>query len=513
MDMISSLLQQCLSDTTEQRPEVLHEASLPDQIMLVPTATQAEQWRTFSRWAAAQLAIDPKQRIGLLIPELADSLDAIRIHLARHLHPDQFVCITGEHPPSHPSIEVFSYIDDETSRYDTLWLTEAGLGTWAPLDGRTGILSSTLETVLSFDQRNAATNAKCVATISEWLLTRAPTLILSWQTNTRTPDQPSPLLTPASVSQQHLPIIEAPMPPRQPIGDLNTSETGPTKLSSRALTLQSLCPFRAYAELQLGLRPPAPTPEPFSLCALTRGQIIHAVLANFWRITQTQDALKTMKKIRLTETLRDLCAQSLEDLDAQRGQPLLGPTKDREVDVCVEQLLQPWLELESTREPFQVQHIEFSTQVEVANQNIPIRIDRIDESADGRLLIMDYKTGSVSAHNWMTERLGDAQMPLYALSTQAPIAALAYGVIRPNEHIFSGLQDVAGRLPGIRMRSLGALKDRPEVTWQSLKAQWRTQLEQVAEAYLRSDAYVDPREPGQTCRTCHLHALCRINCS
>jgi ATP-dependent helicase/nuclease subunit B len=138
------------------------------------------------------------------------------------------------------------------------------------------------------------------------------------------------------------------------------------------------------------------------------------------------------------------------------------------------------------------------------------KIDRLDRLPDGRLMLIDYKTGRTSRTAWLPEpRIVDPQLPAYAVSMPSAPAAITFARIRPDDLRFDGVADgdpgAAGVIPladaGPRYREVGS--------WQALLSGWRGRLDALAGDFLAGHAAVDPRD-ADACATCHLHAICRV---
>ena len=136
-------------------------------------------------------------------------------------------------------------------------------------------------------------------------------------------------------------------------------------------------------------------------------------------------------------------------------------------------------------------------------------------------MLIDYKTGgTVGSGQWFPdERLREVQLPAYALSLSHPPDAIAFAKLRPAQLKLDGVrrenddehQDPSA-IDGIRI--LGQIKGNHALKsierWPELLEQWQQQLDALGQDFLAGKAEVDPRD-AQTCRYCHLHALCRIH--
>lgn len=133
-----------------------------------------------------------------------------------------------------------------------------------------------------------------------------------------------------------------------------------------------------------------------------------------------------------------------------------------------------------------------------------LRVDRVDELADGRCVIIDYKTGVVSKNDWETDNPNDPQLPLYAVTSAQEVAAIAFASLKRGKLGFVGQGDVNPDsddcLPGIKQDA--------DIAWQDRLDAWEQLLIQLANDFRQGKAIVDPTV--MACRYCDLHSLCRI---
>ena len=158
------------------------------------------------------------------------------------------------------------------------------------------------------------------------------------------------------------------------------------------------------------------------------------------------------------------------------------------------------MSVERNRSEFKVIATEEWQTILFQDIELHLRVDRIDELADGRCVIIDYKTGAVSKNDWESDNPNDPQLPLYAVTSEKEIAAIAFGSLKRGKPGFFGQADGDAILPGI--------KQDMDLPWQQRLLQWEQVLIQLANAFRQGKAIVEPTYIA--CRQCDLHALCRI---
>ncbi len=143
-------------------------------------------------------------------------------------------------------------------------------------------------------------------------------------------------------------------------------------------------------------------------------------------------------------------------------------------------------------------------EVAVGPLRLKLRIDRIDATDAGDVLI-DYKTGTASHKDWLTERPDEPQLPLYAMITDAPLAAIAFARIRPGKEM--GLDGYADA-PTASCPSPPRFPSRPST---SRSPSGAASSPNLAEDFHAGDARVAPKSYPKTCQHCAQRLLCRLN--
>ena len=274
---------------------------------------------------------------------------------------------------------------------------------------------------------------------------------------------------------------------------------------------QAACPFRALVKHRL--RPTSPATAVMGFSSAERGALLHEALFQFWREVDSQQQLNLLSDDALHATLDSAVQAALQDLQAtceRRGFSLrerVGPACwDLEKKYC-RQVLLPWLHLEQKREgPFRVAEAEQAHRLRLGELELSLRPDRVDELADGRRMVIDYKTHAPARSQWMGARPGEPQLPLYALLDNK-IEGIAFASMTEQPPQFVGLGEALG-LTGQNEKPLQAQTKGVAEQWQELVEAWRSSLTALANDFIAGNARVDP--VSGACRYCNLSSVCRV---
>lgn len=257
---------------------------------------------------------------------------------------------------------------------------------------------------------------------------------------------------------------------------------------ARVLSLQAVCPARAFIEARLRateLRQPSRPLDP-----LTRGNLLHKLLERLYRHEECRHGLAVVPTSRLSalfagliDGVLDSCLpgsdaflRRLRELERERLWGQLTALAMRE---------QEWGE-------FTVE-TETPRSLNIGPLALQLRLDRLDSFAGGAQLVIDYKTGEFKSRDWQGERLAECQLPLYAVTTGSrgvavlqftPSGVLVYGVGDP----VLGLDCL--KTPEKFFRE-------PDLDWAGVVVRWRNQLEQLAAEFAAGDFRIDPAAPKQ----------------
>tara|TARA_A100001015_G_scaffold275664_1_gene333134 strand:- start:1471 stop:2460 length:990 start_codon:yes stop_codon:yes gene_type:complete len=322
------------------------------------------------------------------------------------------------------------------------------------------------------------------------------------------PQQVSPLL-------KHLPITDKQAVPAaqqqktKTIAQVNTPTTLKIKRTesihggTRILELQAQCPFKAFGLIRLRLntvQPPSSGINP-----RLKGIILHETLAKIWDTLQTQKQLMAQSDDQLENIITERLSLTLNQMAKQY--PLtLTPTRCNLEIKRLKPILTQWLNNEKQRPSFRVIAIEKAHEQTIGPLTIKARIDRIDELDDGKSLLIDYKTGSVSKLQWLDDKQFSAQLPCYTQHYQTT-TGIAFASIQQQKQQWVGISDKNLEIPGIS--TVEDCKHEQHDNWQCLGQHWQHTLTQLATNFFNGDIAINPRSK-LACQTCDLQSVCRI---
>lgn len=261
------------------------------------------------------------------------------------------------------------------------------------------------------------------------------------------------------------------------------------------LKAQAICPAWAFYQYRLWARA---LKQPVNgLEASERGTLVHGVLEHFW-----QDRGLAELQAMSSQVIHDLVLQAadnaLADFSAQRDEPLAPAFVALERERLTK-LVMAWLvEVELNRpQSFYVTAREQEQTLTIEGVEIRLVVDRIDMLEDGRLVLMDYKTGLKTDYtNWADSRITEPQLPIYAAFALSnnEVAAVCFARVRVEEHGFSGIAADADVVQGAKVldekkgREIFPQEQFPD--WRSLLIHWKTSIEAIVRELKAGEAAV-----------------------
>ena len=296
---------------------------------------------------------------------------------------------------------------------------------------------------------------------------------------------------------------------RMPVLD-QTAET--VRGGARVIGNYADCSFRAQAVHRLAA---VNLEIPHNgLDARERGILVHGMLAEVWNRLGSKKGLDSISPEALATVLAESANKTVRTIHPDRLVTLSAAFLQIEAQRLA-RLAAEWLEQERKRKDFSVIAIEDRHSIRIGGLALQVQLDRVDESADGQRLIIDYKTGNVTANSMRGERPTEPQLPLYLVTAEPEAVAIAFARIRPGNMCFAGYQRDKELLPGAQVckdpdgHESGSAND-SHTLWQQQTAIWHNDLTGLAAGFVAGKADVDPRQYPHTCRHCDLQAFCRI---
>ncbi len=395
---------------------------------------------------------------------------------------------TDFQPETKPApIQVLGVLEAAGSAFDAMWVMGMHDGVWPTPARPNPFIPFAIHREYNLPHSTAQREYEFASQATQRLLQSAAELVFSYPRMDGDQELgPSPLITP---------FLEQPFQYAKPetlrgaIFDARRLEEFVDKQAppvdaaevqrggSRLLKLQAACPFRAYAEIRLQAseeEEPAPGLDP-----MERGVILHK-------------ALQYMPDMTVEEAVnRALTEDGMKQPDS--------PGFWRVERARLEDLLHEWLQFD--KQPRKVFAREYEQTIEVGGLKLKTRIDRIDKTADGKTVLLDYKTTAKSPSACQPPRPDEPQLPLYAITLPEAPDAVAFAQVKKGEMKFSGFANE----PGV----LGNIKPGKEKEWKAQISDWRTELEWLATNFREGHAEVDPKNDN-TCDECPIMPMCRI---
>lgn len=219
-----------------------------------------------------------------------------------------------------------------------------------------------------------------------------------------------------------------------------------------------------------------------------RGVFLHRAIELVWRLLPDQEALKSAyAQDRAADLLEQAINQAADECLQDYGAVLRSLETGRATKV-----LDAWLQSELSRTPFRVRDVEQNYQWSHGPLQLSLRLDRIDELHDGRLAVVDYKSGDGNIDprsDWMRPRPVGLQLPFYAavLAEEShAVAALVLARLHARDVQVKGLVDGEYGFDG-----LATLDDWPAFagySWERLMNEWRDAIQGLAGEYAAGKA-------------------------
>jgi exodeoxyribonuclease-5 len=265
---------------------------------------------------------------------------------------------------------------------------------------------------------------------------------------------------------------------------LDTSTSDTLRDAVSMLNFQSACPLAAYLVFRLRARMQS-APTPFHDNRL-RGNLVHSTLEALYK-----PYLGTGNKPPASAI--DVA------IDIAFNEPAAGklnlPAVIDAEKLLVRRTVAHWLDFESNLETGDLLALEWRADFRLLDMGIQVRIDRVNQMPDGRVILSDYKTGAPkSPASWGQDRLGDVQLPFYATilnkSDQFKPAGICIMTANVHEPAITGLADdeySAGfKVSGFEHKPSTLAKGL--LSWEGALNHWETGINSLVNEFLQGDA-------------------------
>ncbi|WP_319379896.1 PD-(D/E)XK nuclease family protein [Thiomicrorhabdus sp.] len=400
-------------------------------------------------------------------------------------------------------IQIMGMLEAGGQHFDALWMLGLHHEAWPRAASPNPFLPMGLQRDFRLPRCDAQRELNYALTLSERLAASTEEVVFSypqWQGDAQL--LPSPLL------KNWQPLAELPLADTPSLGVLNRRSRrfasewvedvrgGELPIGSQApggsgiLQAQSQCPLMAYIDYRLGAKYGLLDVEE-NLGQTNQGILLHRVMELFWQQTVDLKGLRALSDADLQQRLQTLIAEAFKEFQEVQSEVLLELERSRVFELCL-----AWLEIERERENFRVIQTEARHELEIGGLIFKVIVDRIDE-ADGKAVIIDYKTGRASINGLLQDEIQAPQLAVYlfAVPPELPVTAIGYALLHSDDGVrFNALADDGSALPSSRSVLLfSRLAEKEggeffEVRWDDFLASLRTQVEVLANGIRQGDA-------------------------
>jgi ATP-dependent helicase/nuclease subunit B len=292
-----------------------------------------------------------------------------------------------------------------------------------------------------------------------------------------------------------------------PAADAKSRISGGTGL----LKAQAACPFSAFAAHRL--RAKALERPESGLNARDRGSLVHHSLELFWKDIRSLDALKKLSEDELSAAVSKAVGAAVSAMAEKHPRAFTHRFTQLEKE-RLNQLVTAFLSVDARRSSFTVIGQEEKLVCTIAGIELKTYADRIDRLDDGRLVIVDYKTGEPKVADWFTDRIAEPQLPLYSVVKEneaaGVVAGVVFGQVKKGRVQYLGVAADEQLIPGARGPETSRSVMEHFKSLDEVIHLWKGKIELLADEVRQGVAAVSPVSVHTSCLYCDLGPMCRI---
>ncbi len=411
-----------------------------------------------------------------------------------------------------PRLQVMGMLEASASPLDAMWVMGMNDHIWPPVARPNALISANLQRANFTPNASSEVQDAFAQAIHQRLIKSARQVIFS-SANQEGDRQlrPSPLmqaialvkvddLLADTLAEQLAKSVPSQVEekPWQWIDDHQApavEEGGHVSGGTGLLKAQAICPAWAFYQYRLHAKA---LKEPVDgLDVMDRGNLVHQVLEAFWD-GRDSEYLQNLSADDMRVTLENAADKVLALFNQAHDEAFSAVFIQLEKERLVK-LVTVWLvDVEKARPMgFTVQAVERKQTIPIENILITLAVDRVDKLEDGRLLVMDYKTGNrIDFKNWAQANITEPQLPIYAafLMGDAEVAAVCFAKVLSDKAGFAGIAASEDVIKGplllndTKARKLFDEANFPD--WSSVIAHWKTSIIATAQSIKAGDAAV-----------------------
>ena len=411
--------------------------------------------------------------------------------------------------------QIMGVLEAAGHHFDHLWICGMARESWPVAAKPNPFIPLELQRRVGMAKSSAAHMLAQAARQTDRLLTSADAIVASWPQQLEGEAQwPSPLLGAGMNNAKATAIVSVAKSPRwneqlQALDATTLLEADPpppwqgeerVRGGAGLLSLQARSPLNAFIEKRLGafeMQVPG-----VGIDALQRGILTHKALEDLYKSAPSSAALGALSTDERSKRLRTSLQAGVAHLPGIR-EPFMRALAALEIEQQVTRML-VFIELDLQRPEFRDVKTEDTHDIRLGPVRLQLKLDRLDTLADGRHLVIDYKTGKVDRQSWNPDRPRDMQLPLYVTAVVPDADGVAFAQVSSQGIAFDGVGSGAidipglrtpGKTPRIQVKYYAPATHELIESWLTLRETWAQVLHKLAEQFAAGDFKFDPSNP------------------